>query len=74
MKVLIVYDSVYGNTEKIARSIGNVIAGDVKIVSAGEAVPSELESFGLLIMGSPTYGGRPTQTMQNFIDNIPCLK
>jgi len=31
MKTLIVYDSVYGNTEKIAKAIGGAITGDVKL-------------------------------------------
>ena len=33
MKTLIVYDSVHGNTEKIARAIGDAIAGEVEAVS-----------------------------------------
>ena len=36
MKVLVVYDSAYGNTEKIARAIGSAISGDVKVLRAGK--------------------------------------
>lgn len=32
MKALVVYDSVYGNTEKIAKAIGGAIIGDVKVL------------------------------------------
>ena len=71
MKVLVVYDSAYGNTEKIARAIGGAITGDVKILRVGEVNPAELDSFDLLIIGSPTYGGRPTQPVQDFISKIP---
>ncbi|TET68870.1 MAG: nitric oxide synthase, partial [Dehalococcoidia bacterium] len=41
MKALIVYDSVYGNTEKIARAIAEAItpSGEVKVLRAGEANP-----------------------------------
>ena len=70
MKVLIVYDSVYGNTEKIAKSIGGAITGDVKVLSADVVNPSDLESIDLLIAGSPTYGGRPTPAMQNFLNRV----
>ena len=71
MKALIVYDSTYGNTEKIARSIGGAITGDVKILRTGEVNPSDLESIDLLIVGSPTYGGRPMPAMLDFLNNIP---
>jgi len=76
MKALIVYDSVYGNTEKIARAIAEAItpSGEVKVLRAGEANPSELESIDLLIVGSPTHGGRPTPAIQNLINKIPELQ
>ncbi len=70
MKALIIYDSVYGNTEKIARAIGGAIAGEVKVIRAGEANLKELESIDLLIVGSPTQGFRPTKPVQTFIESI----
>jgi flavodoxin I len=78
MKALVVYDSVYGNTEKIARAIGEAIApsGEVKVLRAGEANPSELASIDLLIVGSPTHGGRPTPAVQDLLNKAtqPSLK
>jgi len=73
MKVLIVYDSVYGNTEKIARAIAGAItpSDGVKVLRAGEANPSELASIDLLIVGSPTHGGRPTPAIREFLSRIP---
>jgi flavodoxin len=62
MAALVIYDSMYGNTEKIAKAIGGAIAGDVKIILAGEASPSQLESVDLLIVGSPTQGFRATKS------------
>ena len=70
MKALIVYDSVYGNTEKIAKAIGGATTGDVKVLRIGEANPSELESVDLLIVGSPTQGGRATQAIQDFLNKV----
>jgi len=72
MKALIVYDSVYGNTEKIARAIAEAItpSNEVKVLGAGEADPSELESTDLLIVGSPTHGGRPTPAVQNLLNRV----
>ncbi len=71
MKTLIIYDSMYGNTKQIAKSIGDAITGDVKVLRIGEVNPSELESIDLLIVGSPTQGFRPTKLVRTFIDNIP---
>lgn len=42
MKALIVYDSVYGNTEKIAGAIAGAITGEVKVLRAVEVNPSEV--------------------------------
>jgi len=76
MKALIVYDSVYGNTEKIARAIAEAItpSGEVKVLGAGEANPSELESTDLLIVGSPTHGGRPTPAIKDLLNKVPKLQ
>jgi len=70
MKALVVYDSVYGNTEKIARAIGDAIAGEVKVLRVGEANPSELESIDLLVVGAPTQGGRATPAIREFLDQV----
>jgi hypothetical protein len=35
IKVLVFYDSVYGNTEKIARGVGGAIIREVKVFRAG---------------------------------------
>ncbi len=72
MKTLVVYDSVYGNTEKIAKAIAGAITGEVKAIRVGEEFnPSELKGIDLFIAGSPTQGGRPTKAFQAFLDEIP---
>lgn len=71
MKTLVVYDSAYGNTEKIARAVGAAIGEDVKVIKADAASVSGIESLDLLIAGSPTYGGRATPAMREFLDKIP---
>ena len=71
IKALIVYDSAYGNTEKIAISIGIAISGDVKMLRADEALSSNLKELDFLIVGSPTQGFRATKPIQAFINSIP---
>ncbi|MDY6917828.1 MAG: flavodoxin family protein [Chloroflexota bacterium] len=70
MKVVVVYDSLYGNTENIARAIGDAIAGEAKVVRVGEVSLSELESVDLLVVGSPTQGGRPTLATRDLLNKV----
>jgi flavodoxin len=73
MKTLVVYDSTYGNTEKIAQAIGEAIAAEVRRV--GQVNPSDLQAFDLVIIGSPTMGGRPTEAIQDLLKAVgPALK
>lgn len=70
--IVIVYDSVYGNTGKIAMAIAEGMSGhiDVKVVKADEAGGVYLRSVSVLIVGSPTHGGRPTPNIQEFLEGV----
>ena len=70
MKVLVVYDSTYSNTEKIAKAIGSGIEGDIKVLRAAEANPADFTSFDLIVIGSPTYGGRPMPSVADLMNKI----
>ena len=71
MKALIVYDSQHGNTEKVAQAIGDAIEGEVRVCRVGEATPDDLKSLDLLVIGSPTHGGRPTPAIQSLVKDLP---
>jgi flavodoxin I len=71
MKTVIVFDSVHGNTEKIARAIEGALTGEVKAVRASEWTAEKLTGADMLIVGSPTYGGRATETMQRLLASMP---
>ena len=73
MKVLIIYDSVFGNTEKIARAMGDAIGSheDVEILWAGDVEPEHLTGLDVLIAGSPTRAFKPTKAITNFLKRIP---
>jgi len=73
MKVLIIYDSVFGNTEQIAQAVGNALnpQKDVEIVRVSNVKLEQLTGLKLLIVGSPTHGGRPTPAIQGFLNNVP---
>ena len=71
MKALVVYDTRFGNTQKIAEAIGGAIDGDVNVVHVTEVDISSLKSVELLVIGSPTQGARHTPAVQGFLDKIP---
>jgi flavodoxin I len=60
MKALVVYDSFFGNTEKIARAVGAAIGdalssqAEVHAMRVGDVKPEHLTGLTLLIVGSPT--------------------
>lgn len=72
MKVLIIYDSVYSNTEQIAQAISNALSPqmDHVIIRVNDVTIEQLTGLDLLIVGSPTMGGRPTQAFQDFFENV----
>jgi flavodoxin len=73
MKSLIVYDSVFGNTEQIALSIGNSLGSkeNVAILQVSAIKPEQLVGLDLLIVGSPTRAFRPTKAISSFLNKIP---
>jgi hypothetical protein len=68
---LVVYDSQFGNTEIIARAIGAAIPGEVIVQRAGDEGPPAWDDLNLIIVGSPTQGGRPTAAVATFLGTIP---
>jgi len=73
MKVLVIYDSMFGNTEQIARAIGNAIGSpkDVEILHVSNVKTQQLTGVKLLFVGSPTRGFRPTPAIKNLLRKIP---
>ncbi len=67
------YDSVYGNTEKIAITIKDVLSKkhDVGIIRVTEAVPEDIKGVDLLILGSPTHRGQPSKPTKVFVNMLP---
>ena len=73
MKVLIIYDSSFGNTEQIAQAMGHALGSqeDVEVLRVGNVKPEQLTGLKLLIVGSPTHGFRPTPAINNLLGRIP---
>jgi flavodoxin I len=73
MKALVAYDSAYGNTEKIARAIGQALGPEeeVKVLRVGDMTPEQVSGLSLLIVGSPTQKFSPTAPTTRLLKSIP---
>lgn len=73
MKALILYDSYFGNTEKIAMSVAESLRAkaDVQVMRVGEASPENLQGTDMLVVGSPTRGFRPSEATMAFFAKLP---
>jgi flavodoxin len=70
MKALVVYDSTWGNTEKIAQAIAAGLAGGTLALPLKTAGAEELDKSDLLVIGSPVNNGRPSQSMQTYLKSV----
>lgn len=74
MNTLVIYDSVFGNTEKIARAIADGIrdaGSEAELLHISAVTRELLTDRGLIVVGSPTRGFRPTKPVSEFIGVLP---
>lgn len=73
MKVLVIYDSMFGNTEKVAQVIaaGLGTGEDIRLAKVNTITPQDIMALDVLIVGSPIHGWRPTEAIKTFLDSLP---
>ncbi|MCK5152844.1 MAG: flavodoxin family protein [Spirochaetales bacterium] len=73
MKIVILFDSYFGNTEKVAESIkeGLETSGELIMHRFIDVSPDILENTDILILGSPTRAFRPTKAAIDFLKSLP---
>ena len=71
MNILIVYDSYFGNTEKIALEIGKSFGDDVPVKRPADIDIGSLSSLDLLVVGAPTRAFRPSDAIKAFLKELP---
>jgi flavodoxin len=71
VNALVVCDSIHGNTERIAQTIGKSIGCPSRRV--GEVALVEMAGLDLLILGMLTHGGFPTPGIDRFLKALPGL-
>ena len=71
MNILVVYDSYFGNTEKIAQEVGRSFGDDVPVKRPADVDMASLPSLDLLIVGAPTRAFRPSDAIKTFLKELP---
>lgn len=77
MKAVVIYESFFGNTEKIAQAIGQALSealgaeARVETLAASQVTPEMLDGLDLLVIGSPTRGFRPTEVVSKLLKALP---
>jgi flavodoxin I len=73
MKSLVVYDSQYGNTQKIAQAIADKLAelGTVHAIHVDEVQAGDMMGINLLVVGSPTQQFSATARVKSWINLLP---
>lgn len=69
MKALVIYDSQFGNTEQIARAIGEALGAraETAVRRAAEVTAADLAGLDLLIVGSPTQSFHATKPIDEWL-------
>lgn len=72
MNTLVIYDSHYGNTKRIAQAIADTLHafGQAQAVHVDPDRSFKFQGVDLLILGSPTQGFRPTPAMQFLLETV----
>ena len=75
MRVLVVYDTLHGNTGKIAQSIaeGLAAAGEVVIRTMADAGRDDLQFADLVVAGSPTHAWNMSRRAKRFFQRLEQL-
>jgi hypothetical protein len=65
MRSVVIYESMFGSTKKVAEAVAEGLApcSQVSVVSVTEAVPADLDGVDLVVVGAPTHvHGMPRQS------------
>lgn len=78
MNVLVVYDTKFGNTKKVAETIAEgmqeIAQIKTEVINVNEVEISRVHDFDAIIIGSPTWGGNSPKPIRNFINELADLQ
>ena len=65
MKTLVIYDTNFGNTRKVAEAVAETLGA--KASSVADIRVEDLGEYGLIVVGSPILGWRPSEKTLAFL-------
>lgn len=73
MNVLLLYDTLFGNTRKIAAAIHSsfLASNKVSFLRVDEILDKDVKPIDLLIIGSPNINGKVLPSIIDFVNSIP---
>jgi flavodoxin len=73
VEILLVYFSKFGNTQKVAEAIADVLSsvGNVRVIPSNRLTPAELQTADLVVMGTPTHKMNLPIDVRNTFDTLP---
>ncbi len=72
MQTVVIYDTKFGNTAKVAEAIARGLGrGSVRVGDTAEAARLLAERPGLLVIGGPTQRRGPSPALRAFVDAFP---
>jgi flavodoxin len=73
MKTLVIFDSQFGNTERLAHVIAQRLGADAPLWAADGAAKAALElcDWNLLVVGAPTQNHTVSPTMRALLQGLP---
>ena len=71
MNAIVVFDSVHGNTERIAHAIGDALApvGEVRVVRTTDVTPDTTADA--WVIGGPTHNHGLSRSLKSLVDGLP---
>jgi flavodoxin len=74
VRVLVVYDTKYGNTKRVAETIvegiGEVEGIETALSDVEDTNPKTAADYDAILIGSPTHFGGPVRGIKKFIDKL----
>ena len=77
LKALVVYDTVYGNTEKVAKALATGLESngvDVELVKVDAVKFDELGEVDLLCVGGPVHAWSAPKPVKEFLERLKSVK
>ncbi len=73
MKILIVYDSAFGNTKQVAEAMADALKSkaEVNLIFVKDFSAADLDGIALLIAGSPTQKFTMLPAMKQCLNSLP---